>query len=124
MFDKKRSIGKASAEVGVDTHVIRFWQTYFPEINPEIGPGKRRYFYDKQIELLKKIKHYLYVEGYTIAGLRHLLDKGVLDQVESVRIAASEHEFDLNLVSDHLTRIRINLGRLRGIINNKRCDEA
>lgn len=75
MITKKRSIGEAAKEVGVDAHVIRFWQIHFPEIAPEIGRGKRRYYYDSQIARLNEIKHYLYSEGYTISGLKKFLDK-------------------------------------------------
>ena len=72
--DKKRSIGNASKEVGVQEHVIRFWETQFPNyIKPTIGAGGRRYFFDKDIKTLLFIKDYLYNKGYTIKGLQNLL---------------------------------------------------
>ena len=73
-IDKKRSIGAASKEVGVQEHVIRFWGTQFPNyIKPTIGAGGRRYFFDKDIKTLLFIKEYLYTKGYTIKGLQNLL---------------------------------------------------
>lgn len=73
-IDKKRSIGNASKEVGVQEHVIRFWETQFPNyIKPTIGAGGRRYFFDKDIKTLFFIKDYLYNKGYTIKGLQNLL---------------------------------------------------
>ena len=73
-IDKKRSIGLASKEVGVQEHVIRFWETQFPNyIKPMIGAGGRRYFFDKDIKTLLFIKDYLYTKGYTIKGLQNLL---------------------------------------------------
>ena len=73
-IDKKRSIGNASKEVGVQEHVIRFWETQFPNyIKPTIGAGGRRYFFDKDIKTLLFIKDYLYNKGYTIKGLQNLL---------------------------------------------------
>ncbi len=73
--DRKRSIGEVARELKVETHVIRFWEEKFPQIKPEIGPGKRRYYYNKQLKVLKRIKQFLYEEGYTIAGLQKLLKK-------------------------------------------------
>ncbi len=73
--DRKRSIGEVARELKVETHVIRFWEEKFPQIKPEIGLGKRRYYYNKQLKVLKRIKQFLYEEGYTIAGLQKLLKK-------------------------------------------------
>jgi DNA-binding transcriptional MerR regulator len=71
--DRKRSIGEVAKELKVETHVIRFWEENFPQIKPEIGAGKRRYYYNKQLKILKRIKKFLYEEGYTVAGLQKLL---------------------------------------------------
>ncbi len=75
IVDKKRSIGDVAAEIGVETHVIRFWEENFLQIKPEIGRGGRRYYYNKQVDILKKIKTFLYEDGYTIAGLKKMLQK-------------------------------------------------
>lgn len=73
--DRKRSIGEIAKELKVETHVIRFWEENFPQIKPEIGVGKRRYYYNKQLRILKRIKKFLHEDGYTIAGLQKLLKK-------------------------------------------------
>ncbi len=74
-IDRKRSIGEVAKELKLETHVIRFWEEKFPQIKPDIGAGKRRYYYNKQLKVLKRIKQFLYEEGYTIAGLQKLLKK-------------------------------------------------
>jgi DNA-binding transcriptional MerR regulator len=74
-IDKKRSIGAVSKELGLETHVIRFWESKFPQIKPKIGKGKRRYYFDKEITVLSKVKSLLYDEGYSISGLQKLLKK-------------------------------------------------
>ncbi len=75
LIDKKRSIGQAAKEVGIQEYVIRFWETQFGDyIKPTIGNGKRRYFYDKDIKILKLIKKYLYDKGFTIKGLQKLFE--------------------------------------------------
>ena len=73
--DRKKSIGEVAKELNIETHVIRFWEENFPQIKPEIGAGKRRYYYNKQVKVLKKIKRFLYEEGYTVAGLQKLLKR-------------------------------------------------
>ena len=57
------------------THVIRFWETQFKQIKPKILSGNRRYYDQKNINLLKKIKFLLKDQGMTINGVRKLLDK-------------------------------------------------
>ncbi len=74
-IDRKRSIGEVAKELGVETHVIRFWEEKFPQIQPQEGRGGRRYYYNKQIKILKRIKKFLHEEGYTIMGLQKLLKK-------------------------------------------------
>lgn len=73
VIDKRRSIGVASKEVGLESHVLRFWEKEFPQIRPNTGKGARRYYYDKDIENILKIKYFLYEAGYTIKGLQQLL---------------------------------------------------
>lgn len=72
-IDKRRSIGIASKEVELEGHILRFWEKEFPQIKPDIGRGARRYYYDKDIENILKIKYFLYEAGFTIKGLQNLL---------------------------------------------------
>lgn len=74
-INKKRAIGAAAREVGVAEYILRFWEKEFSCIQPEKGKGGRRYYYDKDIEILKKIKHLLHDEGYTIKGLQRQLER-------------------------------------------------
>ena len=74
-IDKKRSIGDVAKLLGLESYVIRFWESKFPQIKPQIGKGGRRYYFDKEIAVLNKIKSLLYDEGYSISGLQKLLKK-------------------------------------------------
>jgi len=86
-LDKKLSIGQVAKELSIPSHVVRFWETKFPaHIKPTIGKGGRRYFYSKDLVILKKVKKFLYDEGYTIAGLQKLLK----NKKRSVRGADAE----------------------------------
>jgi len=71
-IDKRRSIGLASQEVGLEGHILRFWEKEFPQLKPDIGKGARRYYFDKDIENILKVKYLLHEAGYTIKGLKKL----------------------------------------------------
>ena len=57
-----------------NTHTIRFWEKEFKKINPIILTGRRRYYDQKSIEVLKKIKFLLKNQGMTIKGAKRLLE--------------------------------------------------
>ena len=65
-----------SNEKGVlPTHVIRFWETQFKQIKPKILNANRRYYDERTINLLKKIKYLLKEQGLTINGVKKILNK-------------------------------------------------
>ena len=55
------------------THVIRFWETQFKQIKPKILNSNRRYYDEKTINLLKKVKFLLKDQGMTINGVKKIL---------------------------------------------------
>ena len=57
----------------LNTHTIRFWEKKFKNINPIILSGRRRYYNEKSIEILKKIKFLLKNQGLTIKGAKRVL---------------------------------------------------
>jgi DNA-binding transcriptional MerR regulator len=66
-------IGEASRLVGVDTHVLRYWETEFQKIKPFRGKSKQRLYRRQDIETLLLIKTLLHDEGYTISGAKKFL---------------------------------------------------
>ena len=56
------------------THIIRFWETQFKEIRPKIMNANRRYYDEKTINILKKIKFLLKDQGLTIKGVKNILN--------------------------------------------------
>jgi DNA-binding transcriptional MerR regulator len=68
-----RTISEVSAELDVPQHVLRFWETKFPQIRPLKRGGGRRYYRPEDVELLRRIQSLLYKEGYTIKGVQRLL---------------------------------------------------
>ena len=66
-------IGEVSRLVGVDTHVLRYWETEFTIIKPFRGKSKQRLYRRQDVENLLRIKGLLHDEGYTISGARRFL---------------------------------------------------
>ena len=56
------------------THTIRFWETQFKQVKPKLLNSNRRYYDQKTIDILKKIKFLLKEQGMTINGVKKILD--------------------------------------------------
>ena len=73
-----RTIAEVAEELGVATHVLRFWETKFPQIKPMKRNGGRRYYRPDDVEIVKIIKTFLYEKRYTIEGVQKLFkEKGL-----------------------------------------------
>lgn len=73
-----RTIAELAEELGIATHVLRFWETKFEQIKPMKRSGGRRYYRPDDVELIKTIKYYLYDKRYTIEGVQKLFkEKGL-----------------------------------------------
>src|SRR5947209_10481302 len=66
-------IGEVSELLGVEPHVLRYWETEFPVLSPKKSGTGRRLFRRKDVELLLRIKHLLYEKRFTIQGARQTL---------------------------------------------------
>jgi DNA-binding transcriptional MerR regulator len=73
-----RTISEVADELDVPQHVLRFWETKFPQIKPLKRGGGRRYYRPEDVDLLGRIRVLLYQEGYTIRGVQRLLREGGL----------------------------------------------
>ena len=73
-----RTIAEVAEELGVATHVLRFWETKFPQIKPMKRNGGRRYYRPDDVKLVSIIRDYLYEKRYTIEGGQKVFkEKGV-----------------------------------------------
>jgi Predicted transcriptional regulators len=73
-------IGEVSRFVGVDTHVLRYWESEFALIRPVRGPSKQRLYRRQDVHNLLLIKKLLHDEGYTISGARKYLKQSRADR--------------------------------------------
>ncbi len=71
-----RTISEVADELHIPQHVLRFWETKFPQVKPLKRGGGRRYYRPDDISLLRRISDLLYIQGYTIKGVQRLLREG------------------------------------------------
>lgn len=71
--DAFRTIGELSAELGIQQHILRYWETRFPQLRPLQRAGNRRYYRPSDAALVRRIHSLLNEQGYTIRGVQKLL---------------------------------------------------
>lgn len=139
--DAFRTISEVAAELSVPQHVLRFWESKFPQIKPMKRGGGRRYYRPQDLNLLRGIRHLLYGDGFTIRGVQKVLkEQGVRYVVECGKgitapialSAASEentpdvdvdvqYEDEVTLAPQHMTRLKSildELVELQGILKS------
>ncbi len=77
-------IGEVSRITGLEPHVLRYWETEFPQLKPDKGRSGQRLYKKKDLDHVLRIKRLLYQEGYTISGARKKLNGRDDEAVESV----------------------------------------
>lgn len=70
------AIGELADRIGVPTHVLRYWETRFPQLRPLQRSGRRRYYRADDVALAERIHHLLHVQGFTVEGARKALSEG------------------------------------------------
>ena len=71
-----RTIGELADELGVPQHILRYWETRFPQLRPLQRAGNRRYYRPGDVALAHRIHTLLNRDGYTIRGVQQLLANG------------------------------------------------
>ena len=69
-----KTISEAAKEIAINTHTLRFWEKEFKQIKPKKLNGNRRYYSEKDIDILKIIHDLLKKQGYTISGAKKVLN--------------------------------------------------
>jgi DNA-binding transcriptional MerR regulator len=105
------TIGELSQQLGVAQHILRYWETRFPQLRPMQRAGNRRYYRPADVELAHRIHRLLNQEGYTVRGVQKLLrDKGAeLAPAPEAPPAAAAPSFEQprgNLDLDRLLALR------------------
>src|ERR1700733_12250215 len=70
-------IGDVAKLCGLETYVLRFWESQFPQLKPNKSGTGQRLYRRREVELVLEIKRLVYGEGYTLSGARHALDQNL-----------------------------------------------
>ena len=100
---------KSNKKGDLSTHVIRFWETQFKQIKPKILNSNRRYYDQKTINLLKKVKFLLKDQGMTINGVKKILnneDSLKLDEIADKSIRTENLRNKLLKISNKLKELK------------------
>ncbi len=140
--DAFRTISEVAAELAVPQHVLRFWESKFPQVKPMKRGGGRRYYRPQDLNLLRGIRHLLYGDGFTIRGVQKVLrEQGVRFVVDCGRgvtpamsvspsptegessppLEEIQYEDEVTLSPQHMTRLKFildELNELRGILKS------
>ncbi|HZG45353.1 MAG TPA: MerR family transcriptional regulator [Allosphingosinicella sp.] len=85
-----RTIGELATELGVPQHILRYWETRFPQLKPLQRAGNRRYYRPDDVALARRIHRLLNQEGYTIRGVQRVLgEKGAAEPAPQVAAPAA-----------------------------------
>ena len=93
----------------LNTHTIRFWEKQFKQIKPKILAGKRRYYDQYSIDILKKIKFLLKDQGMTINGVKKLFNTNKVLNLD---------ELSNNFISSDNTRIKNKLKNISKLVKD------
>ena len=125
MTDKSKNAYKTIGEVakilklkskkkGVfSTHTIRFWETQFKQVKPKLLNSNRRYYDQKTIEILRKIKFLLKDQGMTIYGVKKILNNSSnndilnLDEISNNSIRADNFKNKVLKISKIVKNLKI-----------------
>jgi DNA-binding transcriptional MerR regulator len=126
-------IGEVAALCGVETYVLRFWQTEFPQLAPKKSGTGQRLYRQRDVEMAMRIKRLLHEEGYTIAGARQVfaaesrelrqdaktleLPLAVQGESDEARLAREQLERTAGRAQARLARMRQELRELHGILS-------
>lgn len=88
-----KTIGELSSELGVAQHILRYWETKFPQLRPLQRAGNRRYYRPDDVALARRINQLLNEEGYTVRGVQKLLrQRAAGDAEESLPELAADYQ--------------------------------
>ena len=110
LIDKKRGT--------LSTHTIRFWEKEFSQIKPKILSGKRRYYSNKEIRIIKLIKYLLKEKGMTIKGVKAVLNnQKSLTLDDTTKYGVSNQSLNKEKIKDKIKKISKIIDELRELKN-------
>ena len=93
----------------LQTHTLRYWETQFKQIKPSIRAGKRRYYSQKDFQIIKMIKFLLKDKGFTINGVKKILNNPDLQPLDD--------NLNLGLYKQNLESAKLIKSKIKKISN-------
>ena len=121
-----KTIGEVAEIVGLidkkkgtlSTHTIRFWEKEFSQIKPKILSGKRRYYSNKEIHIIKLIKYLLKEKGMTIKGVKAVLNNPKsLTLDDTTKYSVSNQSLTKEKIKDKIKKISKLIDELKELKN-------
>ena len=121
-----KTIGEVAEIVGLidkkkgtlSTHTIRFWEKEFSQIKPKILSGKRRYYSNKEIRIIKLIKYLLKEKGMTIKGVKAVLNNPKsLTLDDTTKYSVSNQSQNKEKIKDKIKKISKIIDELKELKN-------
>jgi len=121
-----KTIGEVAEIVGLidkkkgtlSTHTIRFWEKEFSQIKPKILSGKRRYYSNKEIHIIKLIKYLLKEKGMTIKGVKAVLNNPKsLTLDDTTKYSVSNQSQNKEKIKDKIKKISKIIDELKELKN-------
>jgi len=100
---------KSKKSKSLSTHTIRFWEKEFKQIKPKIFNGNRRYYDEKNIQILKKVHFLLKNQGMTINGVKKILNNNEslkLDENQNNSIKTNNLKIKINKISKLIKNLK------------------
>ena len=102
----------------LSTHTIRFWEKEFSQIKPKILSGKRRYYSNKEIRMIKLIKYLLKEKGMTIRGVKSMLNNPkALSLDDTIKYSVNNLPLDKEKIKDKIKNISKIIEELKKLKN-------
>ncbi|ODP37584.1 MerR family transcriptional regulator [Sphingomonas turrisvirgatae] len=99
-----RTIGELAQEIGRPQHILRYWETRFPQLKPLQRAGGRRYYRPDDVALVRRIDTLLARDGYTIRGVQRLLASETAVKPAAAPVSDARGVISLRAVRDALAR--------------------
>lgn len=107
MAGKTYKIGEAAILLNLKTHVLRFWETEFPQLAPLRTEKGQRFYTENDLALLRRIQQLLHEQGMTIEGARKVLDgRAVVDESHPERLSPVLDSAFIRMLTQELAALR------------------
>jgi DNA-binding transcriptional MerR regulator len=109
-------IGEVARLCAVETYVLRFWETEFPQLKPNKSGAGQRLYRRREVDLARRIRHLLYEEGYTIPGARQAIQSEARKPAESGQLRLADTG-----PAPKLGKLRTELKEILGMLSSAPC---